>query len=108
MKHNLISILIAAIAALLPAAARAAESCADCHRKQSAALVMEWDRSKHAKAGVDCLACHAADKDKVGSWVHHGERISMIVTPMDCAQCHAKENLEFSRSHHALAGVKVK
>ena len=83
---------------------RAAESCADCHRKHSAALVMEWDRSKHAKAGIDCLACHGADKENAGSWMHHGERVSMIVTPKDCAKCHDKENEEFSRSHHALAG----
>ena len=92
------------LTAALPGAARAAEGCSDCHRKQSAALVMEWERSKHAKNGVDCLACHKADQNKAGSWVHHGERISMIVTPKDCAQCHAKENEEFSRSHHALAG----
>ncbi len=104
MRHNLISILLTAVVALLPGIARAAESCADCHRKHSAALVMEWDRSKHSTAGVDCLACHGADKDKIGSWVHHGERVSMIVTPKDCAKCHAKENEEFSRSHHALAG----
>jgi len=101
---RIISTLFAALLILLPAAARAAETCADCHRKHSAALVMEWDRSKHAKSGVDCLACHGADKDKVGSWVHRGERISMIVTPKDCAKCHEKENEQFSRSHHALAG----
>ena len=88
MKNNLISILFAAVLSLLPGAARAAETCADCHRKHSAALVMEWDRSKHAKAGVDCLSCHGAEKDNPGSWVHRGERISMIVTPKDCAQCH--------------------
>lgn len=104
MNKNRISILFAAFLAALPAVARAAESCADCHRKHTAALVMEWDRSKHAKAGVDCLACHGAEKDNPGSWVHRGERISMIVTPKDCAKCHAKENEEFSRSHHALAG----
>ncbi|MEK7388561.1 MAG: multiheme c-type cytochrome [Elusimicrobiota bacterium] len=90
------------LAALAPS--QAADNCADCHRKHSSALVMEWDRSKHAKAGVDCLACHGADKDKIGSWMHHGERVSLIVSPKDCAQCHSKQNEEFSRSHHALAG----
>lgn len=98
------SLLLTLLLSLLPAAARAAESCADCHRKHTAALVMEWDRSKHAKNGVDCLSCHGAEKDNPGSWVHRGERISMIVTPVTCAKCHAKENEEFSRSHHALAG----
>lgn len=102
---HLLLALLALSAAFAPAPyARAAESCADCHRKHSSALVMEWDRSKHSKAGVDCLACHGAEKDNAGSWMHHGERVSMIVTPRDCAKCHSKENEEFSRSHHALAG----
>ena len=104
MKNTLMFLPAAFLLSLLPAAARAAESCADCHRKHSAALVMEWDRSKHAANGVDCLACHGAEKDNPGSWVHRGERISMIVTPKDCAKCHEKENEQFSRSHHALAG----
>lgn len=104
MNRVQVSITAAFLLAVLPGAARAAESCADCHRKHSAALVMEWDRSKHAQNGVDCLACHGAEKDNPGSWVHRGERISMIVTPKDCAKCHEKENEQFSRSHHALAG----
>jgi len=95
---------LAAALAALPRPARAADNCADCHKKHSAALVMEWERSKHARNGVGCLTCHKAEKGNPGSWVHHGERISMIVTPRDCAQCHARENEEFSRSHHALAG----
>ncbi|MBI5625109.1 MAG: cytochrome C552 [Elusimicrobia bacterium] len=86
------------------AAADAGEKCVGCHRKHSSALVMEWERSRHAKAGVDCLACHGAAPDKVGSWVHHGERVSTLVTPKDCAGCHGQQAEEFSRSHHALAG----
>jgi len=104
MKPHQFPILFAAGITLLPIAARAGENCADCHRKHTPALVMEWDRSKHAKAEVGCLDCHGADKDKIGSWVHHGERISILVTPKDCAKCHAPENEEFARSHHALAG----
>ena len=110
MKYNsgilrLLAFLgLAAGFAALPGAAAAADTCSDCHKKHSAALVMEWERSKHAKNGVDCLACHKSEKENPGSWVHHGERISMIVTPKTCAQCHSRENEEFSRSHHALAG----
>ncbi len=95
---------LAAGLAVLSSPASAAETCAECHKKHSSALVMEWERSKHAKNGVDCLACHKSDKDNPGSWVHNGERISMIVTPKTCARCHTRENEEFARSHHALAG----
>ncbi len=84
--------------------AAAGENCVGCHKVQSPALVMEWERSKHSKNGVDCLACHKADASDEGSWVHHGERVSVIVTPRTCAQCHSREAEEFSRSHHALAG----
>ena len=66
---------------------------------------MEWDRSKHAKAGVDCLACHGADKDKdrlVGSSrrAHLDDRDAQGLRPVPCQG----ESEEFSRSHHALAG----
>jgi len=97
-------ILMLVFAAAVRAADDPAETCVECHSRQSSALVMEWKNSKHAANGVDCLSCHRADKDKDGSWMHHGERVSLLVTPKDCAVCHEKENAEFSRSHHALAG----
>ena len=37
------------------------KGCADCHRTKSPALVMEWERSRHAGAEVECLDCHQAD-----------------------------------------------
>ncbi|MBI3564385.1 MAG: hypothetical protein HY079_04225 [Elusimicrobia bacterium] len=96
----------AALAALaFVTAARAAESeCVACHKKETPALTMEWQRSKHASNDVSCLQCHQADAGTPGSWVHHGERISTIVTPKTCAACHADETAQFSRSHHARAG----
>jgi len=36
--------------------------------------------------------------------MHHGERISTIVSPKDCSRCHAAEVKEFTESHHAQAG----
>ncbi|MBI5882406.1 MAG: cytochrome C552 [Elusimicrobia bacterium] len=87
-----------------PTPPSAESKCVACHRKQSAALVLEWERSRHAKNGVDCLACHGADPGQVGSWVHRGERVSALVTPKTCAGCHDQQASEFSRSHHALAG----
>ena len=45
---------------LEPATPAQNKACADCHRKNSPALVMEWERSKHAKNQVGCLDCHGA------------------------------------------------
>jgi hypothetical protein len=78
--------------------------CVDCHRKNNPALVMEWDYSRHAQAGVGCVECHTAEKGEPDAWRHHGEYVSALVTPKDCAVCHIKEHEEFSRSHHAKAG----
>jgi hypothetical protein len=81
-----------------------AGACIDCHKNISAALVMEWQRSRHAQNGIDCLECHGADKNDADSWNHHGAQISALVTPKDCARCHDQEYQQFARSHHAKAG----
>ncbi|TPW21605.1 MAG: Cytochrome c552 [Elusimicrobia bacterium] len=93
------------LALLAPTFARAAEDkCAACHRRESSALVMEWDRSKHAANGVGCQQCHQGKEGDAFSWKHQGEFVSAIVTPKTCAQCHAEETEQFSKSHHARAG----
>ena len=80
------------------------QACADCHRKNSPALVMEWERSVHYQRSVGCLDCHASEQGKPGAWLHEGAYVSVLVTPKDCSQCHEPEYQEFSRSHHARAG----
>src|SRR5690242_11617523 len=104
-----IHIPLTCLIVFLPAKARAADNpdkrpaatpaqnkaCADCHRKNSPALVMEWERSVHSQRDVGCLDCHASEKDKTGSWLHEGVYVSVLVTPKDCAQCHEPEFKEF-------------
>jgi len=81
--------------------------CVSCHKANSPALVMEWQRSRHAQAGVGCVECHSANEEDVDAWMHQGVRIATLVTPKDCAQCHESEVTEFSRSHHAKAGLII-
>lgn len=83
------------------------KTCIDCHRTSSPALVMEWERSRHAQAGIGCLECHSANEGDIDGWMHEGARVATLVTPKDCAQCHDKEAEEFSRSHHAKAGLII-
>lgn len=98
-----VSILIAAVTP--SGSVRAAgDECADCHRKQSAALVMQWEGSRHAELGLGCIACHQAEEGEPDAWKHHGAWISALVTPKDCSRCHGSEHDQFTRSHHARAG----
>jgi hypothetical protein len=80
------------------------KACVNCHRQHSAALVMQWEASRHAKVGVGCLDCHQAKVGEAEAWKHEGEVVAALVTPIDCARCHQKEHDEFTRSHHARAG----
>jgi hydroxylamine dehydrogenase len=85
-------------------AANPNKACAACHRKLSPALVMEWERSRHAEVDVGCLDCHAVRKDAPEAWPHEGSYVSALVTPKACALCHEAEYQQFTRSHHANAG----
>lgn len=82
----------------------AVNQCADCHRRVNPALVMEWERSRHAQNGVGCTDCHGTEKTNVAGWTHYGAVISALVTPKTCATCHQQEYEQFARSHHAKAG----
>lgn len=107
-----IAIALACVALAIPAVSdpvktgseQAGRGCVECHRKIAPALVMEWDRSRHASNGVGCADCHAAKPDEDRAWLHHGTWITTLVTPKDCSACHETEFKEFSRSHHAMAG----
>jgi len=90
-----------------PVVTAANSGCVDCHRKDSPALVMEWEDSRHAKFGVGCVDCHQAAAEDADGWMHEGARVAALVTPLDCARCHAREYEEFSRSHHAKAGLII-
>lgn len=87
-----------------PIISGANEGCVSCHKKDSPALVMEWEVSTHSKVAIGCLECHKANKGDEDGWMHEGSFISALVTPKDCAECHVKEYQQFSTSHHAKAG----
>lgn len=108
--HAACFLLLAGILAGVPllgsaqAPATADNTCAGCHKRQNPALVMEWERSAHAKNDVGCEVCHGAAEGEPDAWMHEGEWVSALVTPKDCSPCHEREVEEFARSHHAKAG----
>ena len=77
------------------------EGCLTCHMEDSPALVMESERSRHAQLGVGCFDCHSAEKGDVDAWEHEGVYVAALVTPLDCARCHAQEFEQFSNLYYS-------
>ena len=92
---------------LPPELTKKTRECLDCHQEQNPGLYQMWGASKHYGANVGCYECHSAeggDKDILKDGIHDDFRIATIVSPLDCATCHAKEVDEFTNSHHSKAG----
>ncbi len=91
-------------AAKKPALSAQSKACVECHEASNRGIVTQWKSSAHHAAGVGCYECHRAEKGEADAFEHNGATIAVIVTPKDCAKCHAREDAEFERSHHAKAG----
>lgn len=74
--------------------------CAECHRHETSAIVQQYEMSRHAKHGVNCLDCHRAVPGQK-SRQHKGFTIAVSLTAKNCAQCHAEEYRQYERSRHA-------
>lgn len=78
----------------------ASGKCAECHRRETSAVVHEFEMSRHAERGVDCLDCHqpAAGQEPFD---HRGFVIAKALTSKNCAECHPTEYEQYARSRHA-------
>ena len=79
-------------------------ACVDCHGQSTPGIVDHWKTSTHATTGVGCVGCHTAEDGDADAFTHYGELIATVVTPRDCANCHADVVAEFAKSHHAAGG----
>ncbi|MDQ6893091.1 MAG: nitrate reductase [Acidobacteriota bacterium] len=79
---------------------RASGKCAECHARETPAIVHEYERSRHAAKSLNCLECHQplAGQEKVD---HRGFVIAKKLTSANCRQCHASQYDQFQRSRHA-------
>jgi hypothetical protein len=87
---------------------RATGKCASCHLEETGAIVHEYETSRHAAEGINCLDCHGAHAEQEGI-EHRGFTIAARVTSLNCAACHADEYDQYLRSRHAapaLAAVR--
>ncbi|MDB4989725.1 MAG: Hydroxylamine oxidoreductase [Myxococcaceae bacterium] len=82
------------------AMALATGKCAECHRRETSAIVHEYEGSKHAAVGVNCLDCHRPVAGQA-ALEHRGFTIAQTPTAKNCQECHATEYEQFARSRHA-------
>ncbi|MBN1344688.1 MAG: hydroxylamine oxidoreductase [Phycisphaerae bacterium] len=80
------------------------KACMACHKKEDPSIYQQWGSSKHYRANIGCYECHAAGAGEPDAFKHEGEFIATIVSPKDCARCHAKQTQEFNESHHSKGG----
>ncbi len=79
---------------------RASGKCAECHLQQQYSVVHEYEMSRHAQKGVNCLDCHQPATGQQQTQ-HHGFTISTRLTSGNCRSCHESIYQEFLRSRHA-------
>lgn len=80
-------------------------ACLVCHKLRTPELYQDWLSSAHARNNVTCLDCHEAAPGEADAFAHGGSTVSLLVTPKDCAGCHAVESGQFTASVHATAAV---
>ncbi|MBD3226376.1 MAG: hydroxylamine oxidase [Caldithrix sp.] len=107
------------------------EECLMCHSMMNPGLVASWRESRHSKITpeqgmqksklqkrvsstaidsalqpvvVGCYECHALNTDQhADAFEHNGYTINVVVSPNDCAACHATERQQYSRNIMAHA-----
>lgn len=80
------------------------KECIGCHSQGNINIYQQWGYSKHFRANVGCYECHQANKGDADAFEHEGHLIAIIVSPLDCKNCHENEADEFMNSHHSKAG----
>lgn len=83
-----------------PEMVRATGKCATCHRRETPAIVAEFETSDHAHEGTNCLDCHQP-RDGQEAFDHRGFELARSVTAKNCQQCHADQYQQYLRSRHA-------
>ena len=107
------------------------QDCLSCHSAVHPGIVQQWQKSRHAHITfvlalkkkklerrvsstsipdsmqnkvVGCYECHGINPDAHNdTFEHNGYRIHVVVTPNDCATCHATEVKQYSKNLMAHA-----
>lgn len=58
---------------------------------------VEHLRGVKGHVAVGCAECHTSNPDShEDTFLHHGHRVHVVVTPSDCAQCHPEEAKQYT------------
>lgn len=87
--------------AILPQLSKESRECLECHKNESPGITQQWGESLHYRANIGCYECHGAKEGEPDAFEHFDQYIAIIVSPKDCAGCHAREAAEFAASHHS-------
>lgn len=105
---------------------QASKECIDCHSSVHGGIVEDWKNSRHAiftpatamknkelsrkvsaasvpenlaNNVVGCAECHTANPDShADTFKHNGHKVHVVVTPKDCAVCHAEEVVQYEQN----------
>ena len=67
------------------------DPCLECHTKETAKVVKQWQAGKHSKTGVKCYVCHFAEADDPDGMEHNGFFVVTSVSPATCESCHPED-----------------
>jgi hypothetical protein len=97
-----IVVSILTVLLLLVGQASATEECIACHESNTPGIVADFQNSKMAESGIECLSCHEGmGNDPSVIQDHNGFSITAVVSPKYCDKCHPDENAQFQDSKHA-------
>jgi len=63
--------------------------------RQDARINHQWHQTAHAKAGVNCSACHAGDSEEKVAWIEKPDHTA-------CMSCHEDEGEGFLAGKHGM------
>ncbi|MDX2427652.1 MAG: multiheme c-type cytochrome, partial [Xanthomonadales bacterium] len=90
---------------LADASSDQAQECLDCHEEETPAMVADWRNSAHSENDVSCADCHVVDADSPMGTMHQETelKVSVLVPPTVCGNCHEDQVEEFNKSGHFRA-----
>jgi formate-dependent nitrite reductase cytochrome c552 subunit len=97
----LLVIFITLIISLKTSIVYADEICISCHSDLTPGIIEQYKQSKHFDEDIGCKICHVTTAVDPSGFDHSGFRITSVVSPEACSNCHNKEVEEFSKSKHA-------
>ncbi len=74
--------------------------CAECHLKETSAVIHEYEMSRHNEMGINCLDCHQPTKGQE-PLDHKGFTITKKLSSANCQGCHPQQYDQYLKSRHA-------